>query len=404
MLDLIRDNTVEGGQGMTTPSRLERIAAASGPLFDFTDRYYTASRGQPDICDFAFGNPHEMPLPGLVDALERWSVPQDKDWFAYKHSEPSAREVVAASLREWRNLDFEPEDIAITLGGFGALAVAIFTLIEPGDEVIYSLPPWFFYEPMVLAMGGEPVKVKVRASDFDLDLEAIEATVGPRTRIVIVNTPNNPTGRVYPPETLDRLGDILSAASRRIGRTIYLLSDEPYSRLVFDGRPFHSPAAHYPETLIAYSYAKVLLAPGQRLGWLAMPPSVTDRERLRSLFRIAQCSLGWLFPNALMQHAIGDLDKLSINLDQLQRKRDLLVSALRDMGYEVHVPEGTFYLLPRSPIDDDEAFTEMLAEEKVFVLPGTLCEIPGYFRISLTANEEMIEQSLPRFARAIEKA
>ena len=302
------------------------------------------------------------------------------------------------------NLDFEPEDIAITLGGFGALAVAIFTLIEPGDEVIYSLPPWFFYEPMVLAMGGEPVKVKVRASDFDLDLEAIEAAVGPRTRIVIVNTPNNPTGRVYPPETLDRLGDILSAASRRIGRTIYLLSDEPYSRLVFDGRPFHSPAAHYPETLIAYSYAKVLLAPGQRLGWLAMPPSVTDRERLRSLFRIAQCSLGWLFPNALMQHAIGDLDKLSINLDQLQRKRDLLVSALRDMGYQVHVPEGTFYLLPRSPIDDDEAFTEMLAEEKVFVLPGTLCEIPGYFRISLTANEEMIEQSLPRFARAIEKA
>jgi aspartate aminotransferase len=389
---------------MTTPARLERIAAASGPIYDFINSFYTGWRGQPGVCDFSFGNPHEMPLPGLVDALQRWAVPQDKDWFAYKQSEPSAREVVAASLREWRNLDFEPDDIAMTTGGFGALAAAIFTLIEPGDEVIYSLPPWFFYEPMVLAMGGEPVKVKVRASDFDLDLEAIEAAIGPRTRIVIVNTPNNPTGRVYPPETLNRLGDILSAASRRIGRTIYLLSDEPYSRLVFDGRPFHSPAAHYPETLIAYSYGKVLLAPGQRLGWLAMPPSVTDRERLRSLFRIAQTSLGWLFPSALMQHAIGDLDKLSINLDQLQRKRDQLISALRDMGYEVHVPEGTFYLLPRSPIGDDEAFTEMLAAEKVFVLPGTLCEIPGYFRISLTANEEMIEQSLPRFARTIEKA
>ena len=155
---------------MTTPSRLERIAAASGPLHDFVNRYYTASRGRPDVCDFAFGNPHEMPLPGLVDALKRWAVPQDQDWFAYKHSEPSAREVVAASLREWRNLDFEPEDIAITIGGFGALAVAILTLIEPGDEVIYSLPPWFFYEPLVLAMGGEPVKVKARASDFDLDL------------------------------------------------------------------------------------------------------------------------------------------------------------------------------------------------------------------------------------------
>lgn len=111
------------------------------------------------------------------DALQRWAAPQNKDWFAYEHSGPSARQVVAASLREWRNRDFEPEDSKLTIGGFGALAIAIFTLIEPGDEVIDSLPPWFFYEPMVRAMGGEPVKVKVRESDFDLDLEAIEAAV-----------------------------------------------------------------------------------------------------------------------------------------------------------------------------------------------------------------------------------
>lgn len=388
---------------MTTPSRLERIAAAKRPVVNLFHRFYTAGRGQAGVCDFTFGNPHEMPLPELVDALQRWAAPQDKDWFAYKTSEPSAREIVASSLREWRGLDFAPEDIALTNGGFGALASAMFTLIEPGDEVVYSLPPWFSYEPMVLAVGGEPVKVKARGDDFDLDLEAIEAAIGPRTRIVIVNTPNNPTGRVYPPGTLDRLAAILTAASRRIGRTIYLLSDEPYSRLVFDGRPFHSPAAYYPETLIAYSYGKVLLAPGQRLGWLAMAPSVTDRERLRSLIGYAQSSLGWLFPNALMQHAIGDLDRLSIDLNQLQHKRDRMVAALRDMGYQVHSPEGTFYLLPRSPIADDRAFTEVLAEEKVFVLPGTVCEIPGYFRISLTANEAMIEQSLPRFARAIDK-
>ncbi len=389
---------------MGTPVRLERIAAATRPIYDFYERFYLAGRGQSDACDFTFGNPHDMPLPGLVDALQRWAVPQDKDWFAYKLSEANAREVVAASLREWRNLAFEPEDIAMTTGGFGALATAMFSLIDPGDEIVYSLPPWFAYESMVLAMGGEPVKVKVRESDFDLDLEAIDAAIGPRTRIVIVNTPNNPTGRIYPPETLDGLAAMLTAASQRVGHTIYLLSDEPYSRLVFDGRPFHSPAAHYPETLIAYSYGKVLLAPGQRIGWLAMPPSVSDRVRLRSSFRSAQTSLGWLFPNALLQHAIGDLDRLSIDLDTLQRKRDRMVSALRDMGYHVHLPEGTFYLLPRSPIADDRAFTELLAQEKVFVLPGTLCEIPGYFRISLTANEEMIERSLPRFAQALEKS
>lgn len=386
---------------MPPPARLERIAAAKRPIIELFQRFYTAGRTQADVCDFTFGNPHDMPLPELVDALQRRAVPQDKDWFAYKTSEPSARRVVAESLRTWRGLDFVPDDIALTNGGFGALAAAMFALLEPGDEVIYSLPPWFNYEPMVLAMGGEPVKVKVLPDDFDLDLAAIEAAIGPRTRIVIVNTPNNPTGRVYPPATLERLAAILTASSKRIGRTIYLLSDEPYSRLVFDGRTFHSPSAFYQETLIAYSYGKILLAPGQRLGWLAMAPTLSDRERLRSLIWCAQSALGWLFPNALMQHAIEDLDRLSIDLEVLQRKRDRMVEALRGMGYQVHSPEATFYLLPRSPLPDDRAFMEILAEEKVFVLPGEVCEMPGYFRISLTANDAMIERSLPRFARAI---
>ena len=171
---------------------------------------------------------------------------------------------------------------------------------------------------------------------------------------------------------------------------------------MFDGNTFHSPAAYYPETLIAYSYGKTLLSPGQRLGWLAMPPTVTERVQLRNVFRVVQSSLGFLFPNALMQHAIGDLEGLCIDMVAMQRKRDRMLSGLRAAGYDVNTPEGTFYLLPRSPLPDDEEFCRRLRDENVLVLPGTICEIPGHFRISLTANEDMIERSLPRFARAID--
>src|SRR5262249_39990710 len=155
--------------------------------------------------------------------------------------------------------------------------------------------------------GLTPVKVRVRRDTFDLDLDAIAAAITPRTRIVIVNTPNNPTGRIYPPATLSALARLLDEASARNGRRIYILADEPYSRIVFDGRPFHSPPAFYPHTLLAYSYGKVLLAPGQRIGFLALPPTLPEREELRRAIMLCQLAGGHLWPNALLQHAIGDL-------------------------------------------------------------------------------------------------
>ncbi len=331
-------------------------------------------------------------------------MPQDERWYAYKLSEPRSQEIVAASLREWRGIPFEPADIAMTNAGFGALAIGLKAVGDPGDEVIFSLPPWFFYEVLCVEAGLVPVKVNVVPETFDLDLDAIAAAITPRTRIVIVNTPNNPTGRIYSPETLAGLARLLEDASRRNGRTIYILSDEPYSRIVFDGRPFHSPTAYYPNTLLAYSYGKVLLAPGQRLGFLALPPTMPDREQVRQNIMLVQLAGAHMWPNALLQHALEDLDRLSIDIAHLQRKRDRMVAALRAMGYQVHSPEGTFYLLPKSPWADDVAFADLLGEHDILVLPGSVCEIPGYFRISLTASDEMIERSLPGFAAAIEHA
>jgi aspartate aminotransferase len=290
------------------------INQSLAPLRSYLD-IWESLRRQRDVCDFVLGNPQEMPLPGFVDAIRRHAEPQDTDWFAYKRSEPEARDVVAKALREWRGLPFEPEDVALTPGAFGALETAFRAFLDAGDEVVFSLPPWFIYEPMLLSVDAVPVKVRVRSNDHDLDLDAIGSAIGPRTRAVIVNTPNNPTGRIYPPQTLAALATLLADASHHWGKPIWLISDEPYARLVFSDAEFHSPSEFYPHTLISYSYGKVMLT-------------------------------------------------------------------------------------LRSPDPDDVAFCRRLADSKVLVLPGSICEVPGQFRVSLTASNDMIDRALPAFRAA----
>jgi aspartate aminotransferase len=217
---------------------------------------------------------------------------------------------------------------------------------------------------------------------------------------VIVNSPNNPTGRIYPPQTLARLAALLDDASARNGRRIYLISDEAYNRIVFDGACFRSPVEFYPHAFLAYSYGKTLLAPGERIGYLAMPPSMPDRAPLRRAIQTLQIAIGWAFPNAVLQYAVPRLEEITIDVGHLQRKRDRMVGALQEAGYELRRPEGTFYLYPRSPIPDDAAFAGLLAEHGILVMPGRVFETPGCFRICLTATADTIERSLSGFAAA----
>ena len=368
--------------------------------FYFSSRY-GESRQNPDICDFTFGNPHEMALDGLVSAIREHAEPQNKDWFAYKTSEEDPQMFLAESLSSEIGLDFEPPDIALTAGAFAAIMVTFRLVLDAGDEAIFSEPAWFCYEPMLVAADAVPVKVDLKPPRFDLDIEAIEAAIGPKTRLVIVNTPHNPTGRIYDHESLAALADLLNRASARTGRRIFLLSDEPYRRLRYDGRDFPSPAAVYPWTLISYSYGKVLLAPGQRLGYLAicplMPPD--DRQALRDAMFAAQMALGWCFPNAVMQYAIPDLETLTIDQSALASRRDVMVTALSNSGFEVLPPEGTFYVWCRWPEGDHEAQWNFLADQDVFVMPGRIMNAPDYFRISLTASNDMVARALPAFAK-----
>ena len=253
----------------------------------------------------------------------------------------------------------------------------------------------------MLESGATPVRVSADQGSWDLDLDAIAAAIGPRTAAIIVNSPNNPTGRIYPRETLDAFARILTEAGERNGRPIYLLSDEAYNRIVYDGREYPTPVASYPWSFYLYTYGKTHLAPGLRFGYIAVPPTMPGREDLRGPLLLAQVARGWAFPVAPLQHAIGDLDRIGIDLDRLQRRRDLLVPALRDQGYDVVEPEGTFYVIARSPIPDDQAFFDVLVGHDVYVLPGSVFEMPGWFRLSVTASDDMCERSIPAFAKAI---
>ena len=368
-------------------------------VLDFVQTYKAGVPDEQIVADLTFGNPHEPPLPDLVRALRTHIEPKSTDWFAYKFSEEEPRCVIAEGLRAELGLDFAPKDIAMTLGAYGAIALAFSILLDPGDECIIPVPGWFLYETTLSLNHAVAVKVPLRNKDFDLDIAAISAAITARTRIVIVNTPHNPTGVIYSRERLQELATLLHSKSVEFGRPIFILSDEPYRRIRFDGAAFTSPAEVYPWTLIDYSFAKVLLAPGLRLGYLAICPDMPAdaRETLRSTAEKVQLSSGCAFPDAILQYAVKDLEKVSIDVSAYQRKRDRLYFALTQWSYQMTKPAGAFYLWGKAPGGDTLAFTAALAERGVYVMPGTLFERPGDFRISLTGTHDMIEASLPAF-------
>jgi len=384
--------------------RIGVLDDAIGRFVSWASRPEVRAASGPTVSNFLFGNPHDMAPQAYVDALIAGSTPRSEDHFAYQMNEEGSVDVIAASLAERFGLAFTPEDVLMTNGNFSGLSICLHTVSGPGDEVVYVSPPWFFYEMLILEAGATPVRVMADPSSWDLDLDAIADAIGPKTAAIIVNSPNNPTGRIYPTETLDALGALLSDASERNGRPIFLLSDEAYNRIVYDGREYPTPVAHYPWSFFIYTYGKTHLAPGLRLGYVGLAPTMPNRQDLRDPLLLAQVAHGWAFPVAPLQHSIAELDRIGIDVERLQRRRDLLVGALREQGYDVVEPEGTFYIIARSPIADDQAFFDLLVTHEVYVLPGSVFEMPGWFRLSVTANDDMCERAVPVFAKVMQEA
>jgi aspartate aminotransferase len=379
------------------------IITALGAFATFgTDKELWDNLARPEACDFMYGNPHEVAPRPYVEAIVRAAEPTGKAHYAYTMNLPEATAAIGAGLRDRFGIAFRDADVHMTNGNFAGLAIVLRTIVDPGDEVIFVSPPWFFYEALIVAAGATPVRVHAdRERSFGLDLDAIERAITPRTRAIIVNSPHNPSGRIYTPEQLTALARILEDATARNEHRIFLLSDEAYNRIVFEPHAFTTPLAYYPHSFLLYTYAKTLLSPGSRLGYIATPPDMPETDDLRRALEIGQITYGWAFPVAILQHAVPDLEAMGPDIATLQRRRDLLVTTLRDQGYDVIEPEGTFYILVRSPLEDDRRYCDVLQSHDVFVLPGTMFEMPGWFRLSVTANDDMVERSLPGFGKAI---
>lgn len=346
------------------------------------------------------GNPQELAPDAYVEAIQRALVPDSPAYYAYGPTWQPAVAAVSAALADRLQLDLAADDVFLTRGASSGLKVALGLVVDPGDEVVMMSPPWFFYEAFVQAAGGVPVKVPLTERTFDLDLAAIEHALTPRTRAVIINTPHNPSGRIYPEGQLRELAALLEDTSRANDRRIFLLSDEAYARILFDGRAMLTPARFYRATFMLHSYSKTLLAPSQRAGYMAIPPTMPGRDAIREALANDTVLTGEV-PDTAMQHAMPELEQMCIDVAAIQRRRDRMVGQLHRLGYELDSPEAGFYLFATTPIADAVQFCDWLADRKVYVLPGDAFERPGWFRLSLTASDAMVERALPILAAAI---
>jgi aspartate aminotransferase len=280
------------------------------------------------------------------------------------------------------------------------LNVALKSVLDPGDEVLTPIPCFVEYKFYADNHGGI-LKTVATKPDFELDPDAIAAAITKKTKVFLINSPNNPTGQVYSEDSLRTLGDILEQKGKEFHRTIYLLSDEPYRKIVYNGVVVPSIFAAYRNSIIGTSYSKDISIPGERIGFVAVNPAATYREDLLAALTVANRILGYVNAPALMQRIVACMQGLSVDISEYARKRALLCDGLAGFGYEFVRPPGTFYLFPRSPIPDDVEFVNTLKEERILVVPGSGFNGPGYFRIAFCVDDNTIKNSLPGFGRAI---
>jgi aspartate aminotransferase len=363
-----------------------------------------AIHGPENVFDFSLGNPN-VPPPKVFQEKLAEIVKNDKTGsHAYMQNTgyPHVRQAVAAYLTKEHDTDITENEILMTCGAAGGLNVTLKTLLDWEDEILTPAPFFVEYKFYVENHGGKLIPVKTR-QDFTLDLKAMEAAITKKTKAIIINSPNNPTGQIYSEASLNQLGSLLRDKSQEYGRTIYLISDEPYRKIVYDGNVVPSIFACYPETILVTSYSKDLSIPGERIGYIAVNPSASFRFDLMGGMGLANRILGFVNAPALMQRVVGEIQGASVDITPYARNRELLCNGLSDCGYEFAKPPGAFYLFPKSPVADDVAFVRALQEERILTVPGSGFGGPGHFRIAYCVNEQSIVNALPGFERTINK-
>ncbi len=361
--------------------------------------------GEENVFDFSLGNPN-VPPPDIVrQKLIELAGSEEPGAHGYMPNAglPSTRAALSSYLCGEYCVSMAQDLIVATCGAAGGLNIIFKALLDAGDEVMCPAPYFVEYGFYADNHGGvlKPVPV---LPDFTLDLDRMEREITEKTKVVLINSPNNPTGQVYSDQSLAALGRILDAKSRQFGHVIYLVSDEPYRKIVYDDCCVPCVFQYYPNSLITSSYSKDLSLPGERIGFVAVGPAAEDAEGIVEALAMANRILGFVNAPAMMQRLVVELQGMCVDIGIYKKKRDRLVSALSGFGYELTVPRGAFYLFPRTPIPDDVQFVRLLLDENILVVPGSGFGGPGHFRVAYCVDDRTIEGSLPGFERAFKRA
>ncbi|MGD0939202.1 MAG: pyridoxal phosphate-dependent aminotransferase [Terracidiphilus sp.] len=351
-------------------------------------------RGADAVFDFSLGNPDVEPPPAVLDVLRRVVDNNRPGSHGYMPNPGYApvREAVAQKLQRETGLAFAADDVFMTVGSAGACNVILKSILDPGDEVIVLMPCFSEYQFYIANHAGSMVPVETDEA-FLPDVERIAAAITPRTRAIILNTPNNPTGRVYPEGVLNDLQTVLA----RAGQPITVISDEPYKSYVYDGQRQPEVASFIANTAICNSWSKSLGLPGERIGYLALSPQLEGAADLRRACAFTNRILGFINAPAIWQWVMLESLDQTIDPSPYEHKRNVLCDALAAIGYDVRRPEGSFYIFLKTPIPDDIAFSKMLSEQGVLAVPGAGFGRSGYIRLSLTIPLERIEKSIDGF-------
>jgi aspartate aminotransferase len=359
-----------------------------------------ARHGMDAVCDFSLGNPDLAPPEEVFSALEQLARRDQRFGYMPNPGFPEAREALAVFLSQEQGVAVAAQDVVLTCGAAGALNSVFRAVLEPGDEVLCPAPFFVEYGFYAENFGGRLCPVSSRAEDFSLDVDAMAQAIGPKTRVVLINSPHNPTGRVYSEEELRALAAILTQKSKALGRDILLVSDEPYRFLTYDDTPVPPLLTLYPFTVVVSSFSKSLGLAGERIGYALVNPAMPDKKDLLAGLVLTNRILGFVNAPAvgqrLMQQALGARVDVSI----YGRRRQAMVEVLEGAGITFFMPQGAFYFFPQAPGGDDLAFVQALQQELILAVPGRGFGFPGYFRLAFCVDEAVIRRSASGFKKA----
>jgi aspartate aminotransferase len=391
---------------MTISKKVEAILSKSSWIRKMFEEgaMLKAEHGPENVYDFSLGNPNLLPPEQFQKTLQDIIDTQGGKGHGYMPNTgyPEVRKSVADYLSKEQDAEITENHVIMTCGAAGGLNVIFKAILDPEDEVITPAPFFVEYGFYADNHGGKLITVPVK-KDFALDIEGIANAVTGKTKAVLINSPNNPTGCIYDKDSLEALGNMLAEKGKELEKTIYLISDEPYRKIIYDDVTVPGIFPAYKDSIIVASYSKDLSISGERIGFIAVNPEISYKEALLSGMALANRILGFVNAPALMQKAISNLQGISVDISFYKRNRDLLCDNLATFGYEFSKPAGAFYLFPKTPIPDDVKFVQELQKELILTVPGSGFGGPGHFRIAFCVDEKVITGAMPGFKKVMEK-